>query len=84
MKKLVCGCFGTIYYGKILKNGLMSSTDRVNVTDDAVAAVADHLMMQKEYADDKLAGYKFSTKDGGHVKLVLFDSDKYEIKEIVE
>ncbi len=84
MKKLVCGCFGTIYYGKILKNGLMSSTDRVDVTYDAVGAVAAHLMSQKEYMDYKLAGYNLNHKDGSHMKLVIFDSDKYEVKEIEE
>lgn len=84
MKKLTCGCFGTIYYGKILKNGLMSSTDRVDVTYDAVNCVAAHLMAQTEFMDHKLAGYKLEGKDGRHMKLVLFDTDKYEIKEIEE
>lgn len=39
MKKIVCGCFGTIYYTEILKNGLMSDRNRVDVTDDAINAV---------------------------------------------
>ena len=29
MKKLVCGCFGNIYYATILKDGIMSDKDRI-------------------------------------------------------
>ena len=53
MKKLVCGCFGTIYYATILKNGIMSDTNRVDVTDDAVNAVMTHLLVKEEYCKDK-------------------------------
>lgn len=42
MKKLVCGCFGNIYYTTILKNGIMSDKDRVEVTDDALTSVLYH------------------------------------------
>ena len=44
MKKLVCGCFGNIYYATILKNGIMSDKDRVEVTDDALTSVLYHLI----------------------------------------
>lgn len=79
MKKLVCGCFGTIYYATILKNGIMSDTNRVDVTDDAVNAVMTHLLVKEEYCKDKLAGYKAKLKDGSEVQLCLFDRSKYKI-----
>ena len=78
MKKLVCGCFGTIYHAKILKDGLMSSADRQDVTSEAVNVVAQHLLCQKEFMEDRKAGYKFDGREG-KLKLALFDSDRYEL-----
>ena len=78
MKKLVCGNFGTIYYAQILKNGLMSSNNRVNVTDDALKAVADHIMFMSEYKEnDGFSGYKYGKVGGGSIQLIVYDTDKY-------
>ena len=80
MKKLVCGCFGTIYYATILKNGLMSAKDRVDVTDDAIAAVADHIL-SKDTEHKGFSGYTFDKKNGGKVCLCMYDQDKYKLVE---
>lgn len=85
MKKLVCGCFGTIYYATILKNGLMSSSDRVDVTDDAINAVVEHLLAQSEYADKGCAGYKWVNEDdNSKIRLVAYDTTKYKLYPINE
>lgn len=80
MKKAVCGCFGTIYYAQILKNGMMSHTNRVDITESALLAVADHIMQMKDYTDNEgFAGYEYNKTDGGRINLVVFDADKYKI-----
>lgn len=80
MKKLVCGCFGNIYYATILKNGIMSDRDRVEITDDAVNAVLQHIISMDKYDEEGFAGYNISKKSGGEVCLCVFDKDKYELK----
>lgn len=84
MKKLVCGCFGNIYYAKILKGGLMSSNDRVELTDDAVNAVIDHLASMDMYNKQGFSGYDIPKKNGGELKLRLYDSDKYVLARKVK
>lgn len=49
MKKIVCGCFGNIYYATILKDGLMSDVNRVDVTDDAIDAVFQHIISMDKF-----------------------------------
>ena len=79
MKKLVCGCFGHIYYAKILKDGRMSDIGRIEMTDDAVNAVIDHLAMFSTFRDKGFGGYDIPKKKGGKLKLMLYDADKYEL-----
>jgi len=43
MKKLVCGCFGNIYYATILKNGIMSEMLFDNGLDLSEYSVLYHL-----------------------------------------
>ena len=49
MKKIVCSNLGTIYYATILKSGLMSTKDRVDVTTDAINAVANYIGLMDDY-----------------------------------
>lgn len=79
MKKLVCGCFGNIYYATILKDGLMSDRGRVEVTDDAVNAVIDHLAAMTRYEKEGVSGYDIPKIHGGELRLRLYDADKYEL-----
>lgn len=80
MKKLVCGCFGTIYYAQILKNGMMSGSNREDVTDDALTAVIDHIMSMKEYKDNNgFSGYEYGKKDGGKITLCVYDNANYAL-----
>lgn len=79
MKKLVCGCFGNIYYATILKDGLMSDRGRVEVTDDAINAVIDHLAAMDAYEKNSVSGYDIPKKDGGEIRLRLYDAEKYEL-----
>lgn len=81
MKKIVCGCFGNIYYATILKNGLMSDVNRVDVTDDAVDAVFQHIISMDKFDEEGAAGYTIPKKTGGAVCLCVFDKDKCELKK---
>ena len=84
MKKIVCGCFGTIYYAQILKNGLMSDSNREDVTDDALIAVLEHIMCMDEYRErDGFSGYEYKI-GGKHVNLVAYDKSKYRLVKIDE
>ena len=84
-KTLVCGCFGTIYYAKLLKGGRMSDVGRVDVTTDALQAVTEHIMQMKEYKEHGgYAGYQYARADGGHIRLVAYDSDKFQITRKAE
>lgn len=79
MKRVVCGCFGTIYYAQILKNGFMSGNDRKDVTDDALVAVLNHIMSMNEYQDrDGFSGYEYNV-GGRNINLVAYDKSKYEL-----
>ena len=80
MKKLVCGSFGTIYYAQILKNGLMSSTNREDVTDDAITAVIDHIMSMPEYKNNNgFSGYDYNKKTGGQIEICVLDKDTHKV-----
>lgn len=78
MKKIVRSNLGTIYYATILKSGLMSTKDRVDVTTDAINAVANYIGLMDDYENIGIAGFEWPDK---HVELVLVDKNKYEIKE---
>lgn len=83
MKKLVCGCFGTIYYATILKNGLMSDNNRIDVTDDAIDCVMNHLLYQKGFEDKGFSGYDIASKDKTkEIQLCLYDKSKYKLVKI--
>ena len=77
MKKVVCGCFGTIYYATILKNGLMSD-NRVDITDDAIFAVLQHLTCEKGYEENGFYGYEFKN-NGVPINLIAYDRNKYKL-----
>ena len=82
MKKIVCSGLGTIYYATILKDGLMSDVNRVDVTDDAIDAVFQHIVSMEKFDTEGFAGYIIpKKKSDGEVCLCVFDADKYELKE---
>lgn len=81
MKKLVCGIFGTIYYAQILKNGLMSHTNRVDVTDDAIQAVLMHLTARTEYHKKGHFGYEYGLVTGEKVCMIAYDPKRYVLAE---
>lgn len=55
VKKIVCSCFGNIYYATILKDGLMSDVNRVDVTDDAIDAVLQHIISMDKFDKEGFA-----------------------------
>lgn len=81
MKKLVCGTFGTIYYAQILKNGLMSATNRADVTDDAIQTVLMHLMSSTEYHKEGYFGYQYGLASGEKACVMAYDPKRYVLVE---
>ena len=79
-RKIVCGSHGTIYWANILDSGKMSESKRVDVTDDAISAVTEHIMKMPEFVESGAAGYAFDLNAGGSVKIMAFDADKFELK----
>lgn len=78
MKKLVTGCFGNIYYATILKNGIMSDSGRVEVTDDALTSVLYHLTSQKGFEESEFAGYEYPQKNSDKLTtLCAFSNDSH-------
>lgn len=83
MKKLVCGCFGTIYYANILKNGTMSDNGRIDMTDNAIDCVTNHLLCQKGFENKGCSGYDIPSKDRTkEIQLCLYDKSKYKLVKI--
>ena len=82
MKRVVCGIFGTIYYATILKDGVMSDRGRVDVTEDAIQAVAQHIISSKGYEEKGYSGYCYSV-DGKPVNLIAYDASRYKL-ELIE
>lgn len=78
MKKLVCGCFGTIYYTQILKDGKMSCSNRVDVTDDAVQAVLQHCMLETDYMKNGFFGYEYNIGNVP-VNIITYDKRKWKL-----
>ena len=82
MKKLVnTPLSNTIWWATVNdKNGTMNTSTRVDVTDNAIDAVVNHIIMMKEYKErDGYSGYSFTKKNGGTMTLCVIDEDKYQI-----
>lgn len=82
MKQLICTESGNIYYATIRESGLLSSKDRVDLTEDAISAVVDHLTTMDDFASKGLSGYSMHNKNGMEARLVLFDTSKFNIVPI--
>lgn len=65
-----CGAFG-IYAGRLNKDKSMwIDGARAEVTDEAICAVRDYLLMQIENGE-KTFGYEWTMKDGKTVQLAV-------------
>ena len=81
-KHVVCGVFGTIYYANILKDGMMSDRGRVDITDEAIRAVTQHMMETDDYDDSGNVTYTFPLKNGGKVCLATYDPRLFDLTPI--
>ncbi len=70
-----------IYYATILKDGIMSTNGRVELTDEAIDAVFQHIISMEKFSKEGFSGYDIPKKTGGKVCLCVFDKDKYELKK---
>lgn len=79
-KKLVCTENGRILYGTVLKSGLVSSKDSIDLTDDAISCVTEHLVKQDNFLKHRIGGYSIPKSDGkGSGTLAFIDNEVYEI-----
>lgn len=83
MKRLFCDeNTGKIVEANVLKNGDASRTGLIERTSEAVIAVFKHISMSANFLNYGYGGYEWTKKDtGGKIKLMLFDSDLYELKD---
>lgn len=82
MKKLVnTPLSNTIWWATVNENnGTMNTSTRVDVTDNAIDVVVQHIIGMKEYRErDGYSGYSFTKKNGGTMTLCVIDEDKYKI-----
>ena len=82
MKKLVnTPLSNTIWWATVNdKNNTMNTSTRVDVTDNAIDVVVQHIIGMKEYKErDGFSGYSFTKKNGGTMTLCVIDEDKYKI-----
>lgn len=85
IRKIVCGCFGTIYDANICKDGKMSLRNRRNVTDECIQAVVDHIATLEDFEKHQNAGYLFEQKNKNRrYSLMLFDDEKYKLVPICD
>lgn len=65
MKKLVTTPLSnTIWWATVNeKNGTMRTDTRIDVTDDAIDAVFQHLINKKEFRDKGFSGYEIAKKN---------------------
>ena len=63
-----CGIAG-IYAGTLKSNGV-EWRNKTCVTDEALTAVTDYLMLQREDGENRF-GYEWTLKNGGKVKLFI-------------
>lgn len=79
MRKLVCTPISnTIYWATVNeKKGTMNTETRIDVTDNALDVVFEHLTSLEGFQKDGFAAYEFPRKDGGDpAMLCVFDSRK--------
>ena len=82
MKKLVnTPLTNTIWWATVNENNnTMNTSTRVDVTDNAIDVVVQHIIGMKEYKErDGFSGYSFAKKNGGNMTLCVIDEDKYKI-----
>ena len=82
MKKLVnTPLSNTIWWATVNdKNNNMNTSTRVDVTDNAIDVVVQHIIGMKEYKErNGFSGYSFTKKNGGTMTLCVIDEDKYKI-----
>ena len=82
MKKLVnTPLTNTIWWATVNdKNNTMNTSTRVDVTDNAIDVVVQHIIGMKEYKErDGFSGYSFTKKNGGTMILCVIDEDNYKI-----
>ena len=93
MRKLVCTPISnTIYWATVNeKKGTMNTETRIDVTDNALDVVFEHITSLEGFNKDGFAAYEFARKDGdAPAMLCVFDSrkvtfiDKEEYHELLE
>jgi hypothetical protein len=85
MKKLVnTPLSNTIWWATINeKNGTMNTSTRVDVTNNALQSVLDHIIMMDMFKDEGFAGYTYSRKDNsGNLTLCAIDENKMKVISI--
>lgn len=74
MKKLVTSPLsGTIYWATVNESKGWMTGEKKDVTDNAIEAVLDHLLIQKGFKDKGFTGYSYKTRSGGNLSICAYD-----------
>ena len=87
MKKLVTTPItGKIWWATVNDEKGIITGDKKDVTDNAIQAVLDHLLLQEKFIKNGFHGYTYSKIKGGECTICAFDNDKHVCvsKEIYE
>lgn len=82
MKRLVnTPLSNTIWWATVNENnGTMNTSTRIDVTDNAIQSVLDHIMMLDGFKEGGFAGYNYNRKDNrGELTLCAIDSNKMKV-----
>lgn len=76
MKKLVTTPItNTIWWATVNENkGTMNTNTRVDVTDNAISAVLEHLIQMDGFKDKGFAGYSYDKNNGGTLTICAIDN----------
>lgn len=67
------------------KNGSMNTSTRIDVTNNAIQSVLDHLMMMDGFEESGFSGYNYNRKNGnGGITLCAIDTSKVKLVKIKE
>lgn len=78
-RKLICDG-DRIKSVNILKSGEVSPKGQMDVTDEVVKVILEHIVTMEDFAKKGVAGYRIPTSDGGAAWLCVFDESLYELK----
>lgn len=82
MKKLVnTPLTNTIWWATVNDEKGVITGNKVDVTDNAIQTVLDHLLMMEDFEKNGFSGYVYSNKNGGTRTIAAYDENHITISK---